>query len=470
VAEGVRSGLSTLIGRCLAVVRQGFTHQAKELPSVHQESTSAKRPGQCCNSAQDGASVHSEGQGGEPSNTPPNTRQSPKESQGNRHSATPGRVVPGGFDWLKVSCYGDWDVRRWQGLIASLEAAKLKSQQAGQVGTLDGPDGGYLVVKPGGVRKGMMGGCWVVAYEGITFIVADRPDAHATIPNVVVDIPSLVLMRLGHWEAWRLARRVLAGLGFELHRTSVSRADLALDLVLPTRSFVSLAAAGKWVKRAREGKSYWKGELLNIATLELGTDPIMLRIYDKRLEMMRNGVEEEKVELMLERWGGDVPHATRIEFEVKREFLRGRNINTVEELFAAAADLAAYLCDEWIRFTLDVPDRENRNQGRAAVHPLWVKVQEGFAEVFGQSENDLPPREWKAPAVKALKASLYGLLSSIAAKTGQTISTCAEFEGYCLGLLREGEEAFFDRLTYKLMKWQAKGPGRGLAWADDIPY
>jgi hypothetical protein len=429
---------------------------------VQQESTSAKRPGQCCNSAQDGASVHHEGEGGDKGNTPPQNSQKTLEPQGKA-----------AVDWLKVACYGDWDVRRWGSVLGAIEAARLKSQKEGQVGTIDGPDGGLIVVKASRTKpKGGMGSCWLLEYEGISFAVADRPSAHETVANLVVDVPGLVLMRLGHLEAWAVVRRVLAGLGFELQRTVVSRIDLAADVFFKIARFVELLNAGKFVKRAKKispigddwGK--WQGVYVGLKQA-----PLKLRLYNKLVELWENGADEEKWDLLSERWGGKPDEVTRAEFEFEREFLRERSLDAVEDVFAALGSLAEYACREWFRFTLEVPDKLNGHSSRTSeLHPLWAKVLNAFQESFKQEVVELERRPWKAPKAKALRAMVFGGLTSLAAVVGKSCTTARELGEWAARMIEGAGEDLVDVLDSKLIEFQSHGPGRGLAWADDIPF
>jgi len=408
-------------------------------------------------------------QGGGTSNTPPTNRQEVAQSKGTA-------LVRGGLDWLKVSCYGRWKRDRLPALQAALEAAKLKSQGKEGTGTIDGADGDLLVVGASGVRKKGLHFAWLFDWQGITFLVSSRGDEHDTLPNVVVDIPSLVLMRWGHVRAWQEVKRLLAGLGFELSRAVPGRADPCADLAdRSARDLWNLCQAGQCVRRAKKWNLYGEGDFTAVQTLNLGKSGVKMRAYEKvqELQAKGNAEAEEKWDLLVaQRWGKEVRKALRVEFQVDRECLRDQfRVNTVEELFAKLGAIVEWLTLDWVRITAEPPDRANGHERRGELHPLWNEVRAAFAEWTGPAGEAVEPRERKIPKREPLWRSLLGCLTSIAVEAGQAVHSTEQLYSWATGELakRIDDDALEDWWAKSLV-WQAKGPGRGLAWSDAIPF
>ena len=119
------------------------------------------------------------------------------------------------------------------------------------------------------------------------------------------------------------------------------------------------------------------------------------------------------------RWHEQEPEkAIRVEFQLGREALKERGIDSPEDYFAKRGDLTAYLCNEWVRFTTGSVDRTNTS--RAEVLPIWLKVADGFREWAGNPAGlSLAPLDRGQIDVRQLEKQGVGVLLTAAVLCGK---------------------------------------------------
>ena len=102
--------------------------------------------------------------------------------------------------------------------------------------------------------------------------------------------------------------------------------------------------------------------------------------------------------------------ATRVEFELRRETLKHCGVDSVEDYFSKRAELIRYLTHDWLRFTKDKVDRENKNQSKSTTLKLWRDVQDSFAEWAGSpTDQKLEPLPKGKTDVSQLFKQMFGL-------------------------------------------------------------
>lgn len=412
---------------------------------------------------------------GEPGNTPATNRQVEKEKNKTEtlkneeidKSPEPKRTT-GGLDALYVVCYGQWKIDKWVKFSQALEEAKKQSQGEDEPGCIDASEGDRFVVHPKGTSEGSIRINWILECDGIKVLVCDRASLHDTLPNLLVQVGSLTLMDIGHEAAWMQARDSLAGWGFELVKAVPSRVDLCIDLKgVPVAEFVVPYFNKHRVCLARKGAIYEEGEIYT--GFSRGTD-VRIRVYDKLRESLR---DTAKIEVLIERrWGALPACATRVEFQVRREPLREQfQIETVEQLFAKLGTISEWLTTEWFRLTERLPDRENGHEKRAETLELWKLVQEFFRAWTSQPAEPVVARKRRCPQPLNLRQQANGCITSALAASGLQPRCPEEYLQFAAEFLRpEALKGADEEVFRKSVFWQSKGPGRGPAWSDDIPF
>lgn len=119
-----------------------------------------------------------------------------------------------------------------------------------------------------------------------------------------------------------------------------------------------------------------------IETFCLGarTNPIYCRIYNKSKEVLNN----PKKLWFLDIWNRkefDVSKVWNVEFELKREILKGNNITTTKELFKNIKSLWLYCTEKWLEHKV----LERTRKERCKTSEQWKKIQHSFDAYKGES-------------------------------------------------------------------------------------
>jgi hypothetical protein len=164
----------------------------------------------------------------------------------------------------------------------------------------------------------------------------------------------------------------------------------------------------------------------------------LIRIYDKLAETIKCANALKRFAMMERRWGGIMPgEAVRVEFEIRRQALKDRGIDSVNDYCTKRPDLVYYLADEWFRFTADIVDRENKNQSRAKVLPLWKEVQAAFQSWAGCPQGcSLAPLDLERVDVRQLFKQALGVIKTAARYQGRSNLKNEELLAYARGGLK----------------------------------
>lgn len=331
--------------------------------------------------------------------------------------------ITGGLDWLDVGCYGHWERELFGRLKIQLEvcrsAAELENEGEEAEGSMfELTPGDWLKVRPSGAKRGCYYRYVCESMHGITFYVRDREEYDERTASVYVQIGSLALMLYGHRQAWSIALDHLAKMGFKMKFNLVSRVDLCADLPgVETHSLVEKIVAGQCIRRAKQDQFFRDG--YDYTGYVCGKE-IRMRIYNKLLEVMNNPV---KLAVMKDRrWGGEIPeHATRVEFQLRRDMLKERwNIQTVDNLFDKLWCIIMDLCFAWFRMTEEVitrEDRKHKNHQRYEMSNIWREIAEGFLSWMSKPKEPEEPRQVPKPDAKKDLASAIGSLARFAVLT-----------------------------------------------------
>jgi hypothetical protein len=322
----------------------------------------------------------------------------------------------GGLDTLDVACVAAWDAEAFLNLVPKLEAAKA-SAQGGSPTFLEHPDGGRVLVRPAGYRAWgkLVLVEWVVDFDGIEIGLARSVVGTEKRPNVFVHLGSLVLMQLGHVEAWGQAVRWLSLVGVQVQQALPTRADLCVDA--PGADIGELAQLwhdGAYICRAKDDNVFRSNKRVTGVVFGKG---VRCRVYEKVVECQDDAAKWSV--LVAARYDGQEPQqAVRVEFQLRREQLRELwSVGDVADLFSKLQAIAVELSTDWLRFTEDAVDRKNKHQSRAVTAAIWERVQRLFVTAFAPGA-EAPRRQAKRPAVDGLLKQAWGCLKSACAVVG----------------------------------------------------
>jgi hypothetical protein len=228
-----------------------------------------------------------------------------------------------------------------------------------------------------------------------------------TRPNIMAEIRSEMLWRLGAEEACSFISKLFLEMGFEASVIKPSRVDLCMDVLFP-KSAWNKDLIDYAVTKAFERAVYMQkaGQLKGMS---IGKGEIMARLYDKELEIKQ---KSNKI-WMYEIWGlVKIPEdkiMLRIEFQMRREPLKDVGANTLADLFDMQPCIWAYCTKKWLKFE----DNAGAHRDYRNIMMWWTVVQDGYEKAQGATPAI---REHIVKAdMERLTCQAFGILISITA-------------------------------------------------------
>jgi hypothetical protein len=353
-----------------------------------------------------------------------------------------------GIDTLDLGLYVIWDMN-WEKIKTLLEAKKEAAK--GTTGLLcSSEDCRDFLFLPGGKPPNYRYHLQFPEYH-IYIAISEH---YGSSPNVYVSINSEVLWHEGISTILELLDIDLGMFGGIIRHVQPSRCDLCVDFKLDsplTYSFLEILR----VSRSRKVRMISNGNDLETYYCGSPDSPVQARIYNKGLEIMKSNKQ-----WFLPLWGLDDPDGVwRVEFQLRRTFLKQYKINTLDDLWHKIGAIWEYLTGEW--FSLRYQDKSKSE--RCTVHPWWLAVQE-CRERFGDMSN--ARRTFTSDALEPIQhtlAHIIGRLISIAAQSG--IKDRKEAIEHLCRLLYKGTND--DKFTHEYRKRSVKLGYRGKRGGSD---
>ena len=225
-------------------------------------------------------------------------------------------------------------------------------------------------------------------------------------PNFFVTYRSFALWQFG---AAKLNRRFLdwaASVGFTTFQDeSLSRVDFTFDYRIEAidfdeDSFVSSATKDNQHRKNRQ-----------VQTFRFGEGEFVLRVYNKVDEIQEKSAKTWFFDL----WGCE-ENVWRIEWQVRKEWLRTFGIRTFADLEERQGDLLRVLVNDHTTLRIKT---EDSNRSRWPMHPLWIDLQERVAQMDGLGiVKELDPAALLEERETRIAISVYGYLKRIGAIQG----------------------------------------------------
>ncbi len=272
-------------------------------------------------------------------------------------------------------------------------------------------------------------------------------------PNVRVEVGSLPLILAGSMETiMQEVEERLQEMGLEIIKNRLGRVDPCADLPIHVDRLQFAVYQRRFISRTRNFDLHvnfdddgWESDKIlpsdfdddhkaslhykgyNCTGFSIGRDKIMCRGYDKLVKEKHN--EEMWLALEQRRCGGKMwENMTRIEFQIRREALRGmtvegkqNGIETWQDFVAHQSAIVHYLCTEWLVFTAKGFARthsERVKQQENLWHPDWIMAVSAFKRTFGEPNQKISriskslKREAKAHIAQALGCGQSALIKT----------------------------------------------------------
>jgi hypothetical protein len=230
------------------------------------------------------------------------------------------------------------------------------------------------------------------------------------LPMAYVKVSAQCLAHKGPRAVQEELNAILSEIGF-VRANTVSRIDLAADFITPV--VMDSWNRSAWVTRASEIHNYSCDQKLTGWTIGLGGQ-VGCRLYDKVQEIVHSG-KVWNFDLWTAHGWATGEEVWRLEFQFEREFLKTRQLSTLDSVLERLGGLWGYATSGWLRLT--VPNADDATRTRWPRHPLWVALSHvdwgsAHAVLLDRYTNARTPTELRMISV------VLGALSSFMAMHG----------------------------------------------------
>ena len=313
-----------------------------------------------------------------------------------------------GIDTLKVSFYADWaDLAGYESLIETkelLQATEFELSAPISIGFLK------FNLHRSGVRFYPLR----LTCGDITLLLS-KTVSSASRPTIRLEIGSLtsqtdLLNTIAAIKLWFDQN------GINIVREVVSEVHLAADFIGQAIELLDFTNENQWIHKASSFTVHNHNRKLS--GISIGKGDIMLRIYDKVLELQS---AHHKQEVFSDLWGVEYAkelNVTRVEYQLRRPVLKDftgseyckEGLTSVDDLLKGLNALWLYCTFDWARFVKTLVDRDNNNQSQALISDFWSIVR----CVVWQAVYDLRrTKKMKHKNITALRAQARGIMMSV---------------------------------------------------------
>ena len=263
-----------------------------------------------------------------------------------------------------------------------------------------------FIVQPRGAR----GYEWILRNDDVIVCITREAKGGSVLPEVYTTFSAPYLWSHGSTAAVKLFKQWL-GKWALFTEDRVSRCDLCLDIEMTTpmidlhKEIVTLAKHKGYYLKDLSG--YKRG--LRNTGYEFGKSALVGRFYDKTLEILSSKKDWFRDIWTANNWDGVTP-VTRVEFQMRRKFLKLFQINGYDDLELAVASTWRYCTGDWLRVCEPSKGKKNNHQHLLPVQEWWAFVQQSKC-LFGEDVG-LTRFQLKKPRYDALMAQGKGVLSS----------------------------------------------------------
>ena len=318
-----------------------------------------------------------------------------------RYPSNVKNILASGIDSLVISTNTAW---KDTSIFIVLDELKKKAQQnsvdyQGQFKHFNPGEVWPFTIKPNGTK----GFSWIISGADFTYKIANSVEPGSR-PNVMIEIRSEALWRLGTEEVIKIALSIIEANGGHVIEVKPSRVDLCVDFIMSKKRW-SEELKDYAVTRAIDIDPHYKRK--KFTGISIGKGVISARLYDKPLEIQRKSNKY----WMFDIWGiKEVPEGKkiiRIEFELRREIIKEIGINVIDDLFQNIDGAWAYCTRKWLKFQ-DHPELHHTQQ---LTLRWYEEIQNGFNGV--QDAKPLVRKKAVSMNKKKLMQQVNGLIIAI---------------------------------------------------------
>lgn len=287
----------------------------------------------------------------------------PLSNGGKTRITCPLRVV-NGLDFLKVSFWLNWGNSQ---LFDELEKLKALVQQTEDQSIPHHVIGGFDWNLH---RTGTSHYSFRLTSGDLTLLFNKR-QSDGVIPTARLEIGSVSCWSPGWFSIYERILEWFEFLGAIVVKEKVSEVHLAADFVGLDINTIKIENEDRWITSAHHFNIH--RDRRRFSGVSLGKDALMLRIYDKVLELKKSTSKQIVFSDVWDVFPYDQHPVTRVEFQLRRKVINEfeQKISTVKELIAGLQSLWNYCTHNWARFC-DTKVNRNHNQSKSQNSDFWI--------------------------------------------------------------------------------------------------
>jgi hypothetical protein len=332
---------------------------------------------------------------------------------------------------------------------------------------------GQILVHEGGMGRGRATHFpFRLEWLGATIGLADRKETSRKVANFYLKIPGEPCVIHGAQQMRAVVLALLGEFDACLEDEWFRRLDLCLDL--PgcdwETTFAYVCEGKQYMGSATRSSPHREGGDTTGFSVKTGNADLVL--YDKLRETLTKKPEAYRHAMILNRWGGELPdHATRIEYQLRRQWFADLALTTVESVMGNLPNVVTRIArfEEHPFFVLTdcVPDREGHHQSRAGVLLEWRRAIERMRELAGKPFDKLRRIDRGMMDAKRCFQNVIGYLITALVQLGVYVESRRDLEEGFSTLLNRNE---IDDETIQ-RKWADKARRAGTFEAvSKFPY
>jgi hypothetical protein len=300
------------------------------------------------------------------------------------------RLLNAGVDSLYLSARAE--VGEW---FVALRSSRTTAEAVGKPVPYPEIDGFRFDVLPHGRNAYPV----VLRSEQLTILVTDRRNR----PTFSFQLGSAFIQTVGVDVAWKTALRLASSIaGVTITDVKVSRIDIFADFA-DWRLYHSDL---RGLIRHAKPRTYGEPEPGQFETIQVGTTPLLVRLYRKDLELKARGGFADVF------WGGYEGPVVRVEVQASSDHLRRYGFGSVERLLCSLGDIWRYATSEFVRLLEPGDGRQEFWPERSE----WAEVRRVGFDYFVCS--GAVPGVLRAQNRDRLDRLLFGCLTSLGAYAG----------------------------------------------------
>jgi len=265
-------------------------------------------------------------------------------------------------DTLSASVYGEFD----NSILQELEVFKKQAQIFDGDFPCSGRLDGWSIKSYGSSEAGMS----YILYRGDVRVMCSKGSGKKA-ANFRLGIGSL---SCHEYDIVKLSKKVYELFGFTVRVEFVSRGDLCRDAAHDLADYqMHILNTKNWYwNRKVKLQYYFDGDVFT--GFQFGRGKVVMRGYNKGFKLLDDG-NCRKTDFFQNYFGVDVSETTvwRLEYQLRREYLRSVGVNTIADFVARKEEIWAYQVNEWVFLAEEEVVRSSGNSSAKGtpMHPAW---------------------------------------------------------------------------------------------------